>query len=97
MTVKTSQRPLFPNVFVLNPRPCIDHTAQCTRWAKDHPESCIPGNLGYAFMREACQESCGRCGEKVNTLGRILGTYKSFAIPYIDFRFCATFILGLRG
>ena len=62
--IENPQPPLFPKED-LNPRPCLDHSSHCTRWAEDHPESCEPGNPGYPFMREACQDSCGRCGTKV--------------------------------
>ena len=62
--VDQTQPPIFP-IEGSNPRPCIDHTTHCARWAADHPESCNPGNLGYSFMREACQKSCERCGDKV--------------------------------
>lgn len=43
-------------------RPCQDHTPLCKKWARDHPESCQAGHKSYKFMREACHESCGRCG-----------------------------------
>jgi len=61
--VDQTQPPIFP-IEGSNPRPCIDHTTHCARWATDHPDSCNPGNLGYSFMREACQKSCERCGDK---------------------------------
>ena len=63
--VDKPQPPLFPNDGS-NSRSCIDHTSHCARWVKDHPESCKAGNPGYAFMREVCQESCGRCTDKVD-------------------------------
>ena len=59
------QAPQFPRPGSRIPRPCIDHTTHCSRWAKKYPDSCLPGNPGYEFMREACQQSCERCGSKV--------------------------------
>ena len=60
----TPQVPKFP-LKNSNARPCMDHTKYCAQWKKNYPESCSPGHESYIFMREACQESCGRCGNKV--------------------------------
>ena len=59
-----SQPPKFPSKN-LKARPCLDHTKQCTKWVQKYPESCKPGHESYIFMREACQESCGRCKNDV--------------------------------
>ena len=59
-----SQPPKFPSKN-LKARPCLDHTKQCTKWVQKYPESCKPGHKSYIFMREACQESCGRCKNDV--------------------------------
>jgi hypothetical protein len=44
---------------------CVDHTDLCQKWYKNHPESCFPGHSSYKFMRLACMNTCGRCGDKV--------------------------------
>ena len=61
-------KPLPPKYPVDNPTvfDCSDHTPQCTRWAKDHPDSCKPGHDSFQFMRSACQKTCGRCGSDVS-------------------------------
>ena len=59
-----SQPPKFP-LENSKARPCLDHTKQCTKWVQKFPESCQPGHKSYIFMREACQESCGRCKNDV--------------------------------
>ena len=45
---------------------CADHTSACSKWKKDHPESCSYGHDSYGFMRSACQKSCKRCGSDVS-------------------------------
>ena len=59
------QPPKYP---IDNPKlfECIDLTPECSRWAKDHPESCSIGHDSYEFMRSACQKSCGRCESNVS-------------------------------
>jgi hypothetical protein len=59
------QPPQFPTASN-EPRPCVDHSTHCKRWAKNYPESCSPGHNSYIFMREACQSSCKRCGDSVS-------------------------------
>ena len=53
------QAPQFPSY------PCIDHTSHCSRWVKNEPKSCNSEHKSYPFMRESCQKTCGRCGDKV--------------------------------
>ena len=55
-------------VFLSEARPCMDHTKYCKDWIQRYPESGLPGHESYIFMREACQESCGRCGSYVRFL-----------------------------
>ena len=57
--VREPQAPQFPSY------PCIDHTSHCSRWVKNEPKSCSPEHKSYPFMRESCQKTCGRCGDKV--------------------------------
>ena len=44
---------------------CEDQTEMCKKWAKDHPDSCNPGNEHYEFMKFACMESCQICKDQV--------------------------------
>ena len=62
------QLPQFPvSGTVSKPRPCIDHTSICPQWLQADPESCDdPWHPSYRFMRAACQETCGRCGNDVS-------------------------------
>ena len=61
---KTPQAPQFP----LNgqARPCQDHTEVCSKWVKDHPESCSPNHSSYEFMKTACSKSCQKCVDCVD-------------------------------
>ena len=61
---QTPQAPQFP----LNgrARPCQDHTEVCSKWVKDHPESCSPDHSSYEFMRTACSKSCQKCTDCVD-------------------------------
>ena len=63
----TLQTPKYP---INDPKlfGCADHTSACSKWAKDHPESCLPGHDSYEFMRSACQKSCKRCLADVSGL-----------------------------
>lgn len=63
--VTKPQPPKYP---VSNPKrfECVDHTEECSRWAKSHPKSCSPEHDSYGFMRSACQKTCGRCGSDVS-------------------------------
>ena len=47
---------------------CEDQTEMCKKWAKDHPDSCNPGNEHYEFMKFACMESCQICKDQVRYL-----------------------------
>ena len=64
-TVAVPQNPKYP---ISNPKlfDCVDHTPECSRWAKTHPDSCSPGHDSYEFMRSACQKTCRRCGSDVS-------------------------------
>jgi len=61
-SISDLQPPQFPTASN-EPRPCVDHSTHCKRWAKNYPESCSPGHESYIFMREVCQSSCKRCGD----------------------------------
>ena len=59
------QRVSGPQAPQFSSYPCIDHTSHCSRWVKNEPKSCSPEHKSYPFMRESCQKTCGRCGDKV--------------------------------
>ena len=75
----TLQPPKYP---INNPKlyACNDHTSSCSKWAKDHPESCSPGHDSYGFMRSACQKSCGRCGSNVSWIVHLLILISSWSL-----------------
>lgn len=59
--LRSPQPPKFPAANS-QPRPCNDQAKYCQKWLESDKESCQPQHKSYKFMREACHQTCGRCG-----------------------------------
>lgn len=43
---------------------CRDYTDACKKFVVQSPDSCSPSHSSFRFMKLACMESCGLCGDR---------------------------------